>query len=372
MAVFVGKRKPPPLICTEDSIKIDNKGDWSEGSFIVGRMGLTDKKKETTVDDDLDDSFGKPLKYSLDSLEQLDLIGFGSSGRVYHVIQKDTKEDFALKVIPMDCTKAVRKQLLDEIRALSRLCHPAIVNCPDAFLVDGVLYILLEYFDCGSLADALKITGPVPERIVACFSKQILSAISFCHKQKYIHRDLKPANFLLNSKGMVKIADFGTSSRLQGNTSAASTWVGTVTYMSPERITGTEYTFESDIWSFGLTMFELAVNHYPYPPADLDGRGGQMGFWDLLDLIVQKPSPALPEDSFSKEFCDFIAKCLEKEADKRYNADQLLAHPFLSDANCASLDETAAWLKPFVGRISESVRKAAADALDGVTGEKED
>lgn len=93
-------------------------------------------------------------------------------------------------------------------------------------------YILLEYFDCGSLANLISIAGPVPERIIATFSKQILEGINFCHKQHYIHRDLKPSNFLVNSKGEVKVADFGMSSRLQGNTSAASTWVGTVTYMS--------------------------------------------------------------------------------------------------------------------------------------------
>ena len=93
-------------------------------------------------------------------------------------------------------------------------------------------YILLEYFDCGSLANLISVSGPIPERITASFSKQLLEAINYCHKQHYIHRDLKPSNFLVNSKGIVKLADFGTSSRLQGNTSAASTWVGTVTYMS--------------------------------------------------------------------------------------------------------------------------------------------
>ena len=77
-------------------------------------------------------------------------------------------------------------------------------------------------------------------------------------------------------------------------------------FLQPERISGGDYTFQSDIWSFGLTMFEIAMSHYPYPTADLDGRGGQLGFWDLLDLIVQKPSPQLPADQFSPEFVDFL------------------------------------------------------------------
>jgi len=362
MAKFVKRGKPPPIVAVEDSLRIDADGAWVEGSIVVGRQGITDKRKLPCPDDISDEKYSKPSKYSVDDLEQIQLIGAGASGRVYHVQHKVTKEDFALKMVPMDCTKVVRIQLLEELRAMSRLSHPSIVTCYDAFLVEGMLHILLEFFDCGSLTDLMKVSGPVPERVIASFSRQILEGISFCHKQHYIHRDLKPSNFLINSKGQVKIADFGTSSRLQGNTSAASTWVGTVTYMSPERISGTEYTYESDIWSFGLTVFEIAVSHYPYPPADIDGRGGQLGFWDLLDLIVQKPSPSLSEESFSKEFCDFIAKCLEKDAKKRYRADQLLTHPFLAPSNCASLEETAAWIAPFVAKVKEEVRKTAHDS----------
>ncbi|KAA6397582.1 MAG: putative Mitogen-activated protein kinase kinase 1 [Streblomastix strix] len=348
--------KPPPLAFEEESMKIDSTGGWSEGSFVVGTKGITDKKKEQKELGE--DDRTKPTKFLLESLEQLEMIGFGSSGRVYHVLHKETKENFALKAIPMDCSKQARLQLLDEIRALSRLQHKNIVSCPDAFLVDGVLYILLEYFDCGSLADLVKVSGPIPEKVLASFSKQILEAINFCHKQHYIHRDLKPSNFLVNSKGTVKVADFGTSSRLQGNTSIASTWVGTVTYMSPERIKGGEYTYESDIWSFGLTIFEIAVSHYPYPIAE---GVGQFGFWELLDLIVQKPAPLLPKDKYSPQFCDFVGKCLEKETEKRPSAETLLKHPFLSTSTTTN-EEVASWMAPFIDRIKENIKKAAIEA----------
>ena len=82
----------------------------------------------------------------MDSLERLELLGAGSSGKVYHVQQRDTKEQYALKVIPMDCSKAARIALLDELRAMSRLTHPNIVSCPDAFLVDGILFVPLHCF----------------------------------------------------------------------------------------------------------------------------------------------------------------------------------------------------------------------------------
>ena len=80
----------------------------------------------------------------------------------------------------------------------------------------------------------------------------------------------------------------------------------------PERISGGEYTFASDIWSFGLTIFEIALARYPYPYADIAGRGGALGFWDLLELIVQKPAPQLPPDQFSPEFIEFVASSFVK------------------------------------------------------------
>lgn len=303
----------------------------------------------------------------MESLVKKELIGFGSSGRVFRVEHKESKSQFALKIIPMDCAKTVRKQLLDEIRALSRLSHPNIVACFDVFLVEGVLYILLEFFDCGSLSDLTNITGALPERIIATFSKQILSALGFCHKQHYIHRDIKPSNFLVQSKGTVKVADFGTSSHLKGNASAANTWVGTVTYMSPERIKGGEYTYKSDIWSFGLTVFEMAVNHYPYPSTSPQGSSAaQLGFWELLDMVVQKPAPALPKDKFSKELCDFVALTLAKEPDDRPSAEKLLTHPFLRPSNCATPAEISAFIGPHLKTIMESISKAANDALNQV------
>lgn len=353
------------LAPVEDSLRLGPDGSLAEGSFIVGQSGITDKKGKKEEED----GSTKATKYSLDTLEQKELIGFGSSGRVYRVEQKTTKEIFALKVIPMDTsTKQVRVQLVGEIRAMSRLVHNNIVNCLDAFLVDGVMYILLEFFDCGSLADLLNITGPIPERILASFSKQILSALAFCHGQRYIHRDLKPSNFLVTAKGIVKIADFGTSSHLQGNASAASTWVGTVTYMSPERIKGSEYTFATDIWSFGLTIFEMASKSYPYPPSDCGSsqhtQPAQMGFWELLDLIVQKPAPALDPAKFSKELCDFVAQTLVKDPEHRPPAEKLLQHPFLRASNIAPAPETAAWIRPHVKKIAETISKAATDALN--------
>lgn len=114
-----------------------------------------------------------------------------------------------------------------------------------------------------------------------------------------MHRDIKPSNILVNSKGHIKLCDFGVSSELEG--SIAETFVGTGTYMAPERIQGSPYTVKSDVWSVGLTLMELAIGKFPFSGGDdRDGEaGGPQGMLDLLQQIVGEPAPRLPKsDAF--------------------------------------------------------------------------
>ena len=94
-----------------------------------------------------------------------------------------------------------------------------------------------------------------------------MKGLQYLHKdRRIIHRDIKPSNLLMNSAGRLKIADFGVSGQLANSVSKCQTWVGTVTYMSPERIKGDAYGFASDSWSLGLSLLEFALGHFPYAP----------------------------------------------------------------------------------------------------------
>jgi mitogen-activated protein kinase kinase 1 len=141
-----------------------------------------------------------------------------------------------------------------------------------------------------------------------------------------VHRDLKPSNLLLNSEGRLKISDFGVSGHLADSVSKCVSWVGTVTYMSPERIKGEAYSYDADVWALGLCAMECALGRFPYGAPD----GGGLGFWELLDFIVSEPAPALPAESFSPELRAFAAACLEKEPRARPSLAALAAHPFLA------------------------------------------
>jgi mitogen-activated protein kinase kinase 1 len=114
--------------------------------------------------------------------------------------------------------------------------------------------------------------------------------------------------------------------------------------MSPERIQGSSYSYDSDMWSFGITFLELATGSFPYPHE----RGGRrLSFWDLLDAIVESPPPT-PPAHFTTRFHDFISACLRKEPSARVSSSQLLAHPLLS--SCAAVDITA-WLRAALAKV---------------------
>lgn len=135
-------------------------------------------------------------------------------------------------------------------------------------------------------------------------------------------------NFLISHRGEVKVADLGIMKQLPpkvpGKLQKTNTFVGTATYMSPERIDGKDYSFPADIWAFGLSMATIALGKLP-----IDTRGG---YWTILHGIRDEPSPSLPNDRFSPEFCDFINQCLKKTPDERSNCKELLKHPFLLKA----------------------------------------
>ena len=145
----------------------------------------------------------------------------------------------------------------------------------------------------------------IPEKILSKMTYQIIQGLLYLHKTKHqIHRDIKPANILLNTDGVVKLTDFGIAKALENTADFSHTFVGSRNFMSPERISGKEYSYPSDIWSVGLVVYELATGIYPY------GDGND--FLMQIAKIVDEPEPTLPSDGFSKEFVNFSSICLKK------------------------------------------------------------
>ncbi|MCL7026918.1 hypothetical protein MKW94_021304 [Papaver nudicaule] len=144
-----------------------------------------------------------------------------------------------LQAIQVNFQETLVKQIAQELKInQSAQCTNNVAICYQSFYENGVISIILEYMDGGSLSD---------------FLKKVLKGLWYLHHDKHvIHRDMKPSNLLINHRGEVKITDFGVSAILATTSAERNTFVGTYNYMSPERITGEAYGYKSDIWSLGL------------------------------------------------------------------------------------------------------------------------
>jgi len=163
---------------------------------------------------------------------------------------------------------------------------------------------------------------------------QVAEGLKFLHVRAVLHRDLKPGNVLVSSAGAVKLADFGISKHLASN-KMCDTFVGTHKYMSPERISGDDYSFPADIWAVGIIAVELVLGRYPV------AFKSQL---DLLDEIVKSPSPTLPS-TFSPELCDLVNRSLAKDPSQRPTVLHLLALPFLRPNGGVRVEELSEWLQ---------------------------
>jgi serine/threonine protein kinase len=245
--------------------------------------------------------------------------------------------------------------------------------------LDGTLSICLEYMNGGSLQDIVNDGGVGgDESILKGIALQVVSGLDFLHGMRVIHRDLKPSNCLINSQGIVKLADFGMARVLDNNNSFAESFLGTYEYMAPERVSGSPYTFASDVWSLGLTLHAIAIGGYPYNQyidddkskgkrkskgasnknSSHSNKGTKLDYWTLVHYMQDQPAPLPSESIYSPEFISFIAGACEKNSKNRSSAANLLDHIFLNNAQIPNYNNEAATIL-MERRIKRQKRQAA-------------
>jgi len=269
-----------------------------------------------------------PKKFTLlyEELEIGELIGRGSTSIVMSATHAPTNTKLALKVINL-FERNKREQLIREIITLYDAQCPSLITFYGAFHREGSITIALEYMDGGSLANVLDQVGPIPEYVLASVAFQVLWGLAYLHHDKRVHRDLKPSNLLINSKGEVKVTDFGVSAELVNSIAQCGTFVGTYKYMSPERISNNPYGYMSDIWSLGVVLHECATGLYPF-----DSTGSKRNCIEVAQSIIDGEIPELPTKParlFSSQFQDFLFQCMRKNPNERLPADILLQSPWL-------------------------------------------
>lgn len=253
-------------------------------------------------------------------------LGTGASGVVQPGVHKPTGMHVAVKTVRVD-NREKRDAMMAEIRGLIQAegC-PYLVQWYAGFVArdTGLVHVVVELMDRGSLADLRRrLDGSgVPEEHLACVADQIVKGLQHLQTRKLLHRDVKPANILANRSGQVKMTDFGISKDLNSGVGVAATFVGTATYMSPERALGKDYSFQSDIWSAGVVFYELASGRYPFPTNV---------FLELYECLCVQPEPRLDPERFTPSLCDFVAQCLTRDETRRPDSFGLMGHEFIAN-----------------------------------------
>jgi serine/threonine protein kinase len=244
----------------------------------------------------------------------LSTIGSGGFGTVY--LAEDTWIDkkVALKVPHKQGVDF--GELLREPRLLATLNHPNIVTILTAEKQDNVFFIVMEFVPGETLEAIVTREGPLELSRALDYTCQICNAVDHAHRQNVLHRDLRPSNVLVDERGLVKVADFGTSRFLE-IAAHGTTVIGSPPYMAPEQFHG-KAVFASDIYSLGVTMYQMLTGDLPYEtpsPADLDRimRG---------ELVTP---PRLRNPKIPKAINDIVMKALAPDITSRYQrASELL------------------------------------------------
>ena len=263
------------------------------------------------------------------SLDMLEIIGTGNSGIVRRCRNRQTDEILAVKIISLDFQKEEKKhEIVTELNALNTLNSDYIVQLHGAYLYENSVHICTEFMDRGSLEQYIGLL--IPESVLIPIALAMLHGLMYMWTQKIMHRDVKPSNVLVNSRGAVKLCDFGVSRVLETIGQKVATFIGTHKYMAPERVISDQYSIPSEIWSVGMTILEIGLGKYPFqsetshPPIAVRPI-------ELVQCIVYETPPKLPsERGYSVPFARLIEECLAKNPSERPLPQQFLEHPLLT------------------------------------------
>ena len=281
--------------------------------------------KETLIEEISGDPF---LDY-----EVLNSIGEGSFGKVYKIRNKKSSELFAMKEINKNSRfcKEEENQLKNEINILMKLDHQNILKVYEYYNNKIKIYIISELCTGGELFDMITLVKHFSEKVSANIFKQILSAVSYCHKNNIIHRDLKPENILIekddhNEYFKIKVIDFGASEVYKKNTYLREK-IGTSFYMAPE-ILKKSYNEKSDLWSCGVILYILLSGEPPF--YGITDEEIYIKIWNCKYQIEGEIW-----NEISSEAKDLIKNLLNKDHKLRFSAEQALNHIWFRKFNYA-------------------------------------
>src|SRR6266852_487207 len=245
--------------------------------------------------------------------EILGVLGAGGMGKVYKVRNVLSDRIEAMKVLLPNLAdqKEFADRFLREIKVLASLNHSNIAALRTALMIDNQLVMIMEYVQGTTLAARLK-QEPISWEDAVNYIDQVLAALSYAHRQNVIHRDIKPANMMLTPSGAIKLMDFGIAR--SGNDvglTVIGTTVGSLAYMSPEQVKCEPTDARSDLYSVGVSLYEMVTGQKPFK--------GDSNFSIMQAHLQQTPRPPVELSAeLPASLNEIILTALSKEPAKRF------------------------------------------------------
>jgi len=239
-------------------------------------------------------------------------LGKGGMGIVYKAVDTVLDRPVAFKVLPdsLQENPQALKNFLREAKSAAKLNHPGIVTVYDAGEQDGVFYIAMEYVDGNTLKEIIKHRGKISPGGIIHVLSQMCEALAYAHEQKVVHRDIKTANTMWTRDRKAKIMDFGLAKVIEEVRNHTTVVSGTPYYMSPEQTLGKNVDHRTDIYSLGVSVFEMATGTLPF-------RDGNLPYHHVH---TPPPDPREFSADLPPLIVSVIARCLEKDPAKRYQS----------------------------------------------------
>lgn len=245
--------------------------------------------------------------------EVLEKIGAGGMADVYKGRDCMLNRYVAIKVLKKEFREDENfvKKFRSEAQAAAGLLNPNIVNVYDVGEDRGLYYMVMELVEGITLKEYIEKKGRLSAREVISIAIQMCMGIEAAHRQNIIHRDIKPQNIIISNSGKVKVTDFGIA-RMVTSSTVSTTAMGSVHYTSPEQARGGYSDEKSDIYSVGITLYEMVTGHVPF-----DGETTVEVAMKHLEEEITPPSEYVPDIPYSLE--QIILKCTQKNTGRRYN-----------------------------------------------------
>ena len=309
---------------------------------------------KSILDENLMEYFRKKYHFNDFSIELKDLefikeLGKGSYGHVNLVKCKKNKQYYAVKVLNINQIKSenLEQNVEQEKSIVLKLDHPFIAKMVKYLKNETKIFFIIEYVHGKDLFDAMRIIGICNNKQTQFYGASMLVVADYLHKLKIIHRDIKPENIMIDDKGYVKFIDFGSAKEIKDRT---NTIIGTTLYMAPEILEGSSYSFQVDMWSIAVCMYELMCGKIPFGDGVEDDP-------QLFYQYIIKDDVSFPSFINDENFMNLMHKMLEKEQNKRlYKLEDIKKHPYFKDFDWEKL-VTFSLEAPYLLKLNDDYQK---------------